>query len=479
MKERSLKKQHPFAMLSKLTGSALLLLLPVIQQLLYRTQNAIEIIGSMGISALYAIGVITVALIFYNTCRYKRVANGIYLERGVLIKRKYTVPFKNVSTITVDRNIFAAIFNAAKINIDTPAGFSKKRDISLYMRRSKTRFIIIKMLDGLKTSYIYMAGNFRMVLMSALWSNPMTGLLLLAPLIQKTGNILGKEFNSIVIKSVDFRTNLVSVGITPAAATIANILVLGWAVAMLFQFFRYARFSSKRIGDYIAITRGIGVKNERYTKIHEVSALTISRTLSMAMLKLRSAGIFAVGSGKDKGDKSLIAIAANDRELASAIKGIVGFDTHYKRRLRPEKSRFFSYIMVPLIAMGTVFAAVSLLIFVPLLDDLYFTALLISLAPLAWWIAFRIYAFYNSSIGYNKSCAMFCGYRKLSLVEYVIPYQHIQFVEIRQNLFQQHSGFCNVRVYLYYEQKAIHTVKHLRLADAEEIVKQIEKRIGS
>ena len=67
MKERSLKKQHPFAMLSKLTGSALLLLLQVIQQLLYRPQNAIEIIGSMGISALYAIGVITVALIFYNT----------------------------------------------------------------------------------------------------------------------------------------------------------------------------------------------------------------------------------------------------------------------------------------------------------------------------------------------------------------------------------------------------------------------------
>lgn len=478
MKERSLKKQHPFAMLSKLTGSALLLLLPVIQQLLYRPQNAIEIIGSMGISALYAIGVITGAIIFYNTCRYKRVGHGIYLERGVLIKRKCTIPFENVSTVTVERNVFAAISGAARISVDTPAGMSKKRDISLYMRRNKVKFLINKMLNGLKTTFLYTADNFRMVLMSALWSNPMTGLLLLAPLIQKTGNILGKEFNSIVIQSVDFRTDLVSVGITPAAATIANILVLGWAVAMMFQFFRYARFSSSRIGNYIAITRGIGNKNERYTKIHEVSALTISRTLSMAMLKLRSAGIFAVGSGKDKGDKSLIAIAANDRELGSAIKGIVGFDTHYRRRLRPEKSRILSYIMIPLIVTAAVLALVSLLIFVPILDDLYFTALWISLAPLAWWIAFRVYAFYNSSIGYNKTCAMFCGYRKLSLVEYVIPYQHIQFVEIRQNLFQQHSGFCNVRVYLYYEKKAIHTVKHLRLADAEEIVKQMERRIG-
>ncbi len=44
----------------------------------------------------------------------KRVANGIYLERGALIKRKYTVPFENVSTITVDRNIFAAILMQQK-----------------------------------------------------------------------------------------------------------------------------------------------------------------------------------------------------------------------------------------------------------------------------------------------------------------------------------------------------------------------------
>lgn len=477
MKQRRLKKQHPFAMLSKLTASAILLLLPLLQQILYRPQNAIEIIGSTGISALYAAAIITGAIIFYNTCRYKRLTNGIYIERGVLVKRKFTIPFKNISTITVERSIIAAVFGAAKFSIDTPAGFGKKRDISLYMSRGRVQFITTKLLNCFKTSYLYTAGNFRMVLMSALWSNPMTGLLLLAPLIQKTGNIIGREFNNIVIQSVDFRITLISIGITPAAATIANILVLGWAVAMVFQFFRYARFSSRRIGDFIAIVRGIGIKNERYTKVNEISALTISSTLSMAMLKLRSAGIFAVGSGKDKGDKSLIAIAANNKELAAAIRGIVGFNTHYKRQLRPEKSRLFSYIMVPLIATITVFAAVNLLIFVPILDDLYFTALVISLAPLVWWIAFRVYAFYKSAIGYNKTCAIFCGYRRLSLVRYIIPYEHIQFIEIRQNIFQKHSGFCNVRVYLYYEERAVHTVKHLRLGDAEEIVRQIEKRM--
>lgn len=477
MKQRSLRKQHPFAMLSKLTGSALLLLLPVIQQLLYRPQNAFEIISTMGISAIYAIAVITVAIIFYNTCRYKNIGHGIYIERGVLIKRKFTVPFENVSTVTVERNIFAAIFGAARLSVDTPAGFGKKRDISLYMNKSKVEFMINKMFSGLKSTFLYTADNFRMILMSALWSNPMSGLLLLAPLIQKTGNILGQEFNSIVIESVDFRTDLISIGITPAAATIANILVLGWVVAMMFQFFRYARFSSRRIGEYVAIKRGIGRKNERYTKVHEISAVTINRTLSMAIFKLQSAGIFAVGSGKDKGDKSLIAIAANEKELNSAINGIVGFDTHYEKKLSADKSRLFSYILIPIIVTGVVLLAVSLLIFVPLLDDLYFTALLISLAPLIWWIAFRIYAFHHASLGYNKTCAIFCGYKKWSLTKYVIPYEHIQFIEVRQNLFQKHSGYCNVRAYLYYEERASHTVKHLKLSDAQKMIDEIGMKL--
>lgn len=476
-KLKNLRKQHPFAMLSKLTASALLLFVPVLQQILYRPQSVFEAIGSMGISALYAIAVISGAVIFYNTCRYQSSSHNIYLERGVVIKRKFSVPFKNVSTITVERSVLAAMFGAARLSVDTPAGFGKTRDISLYISRSKVKYVIGQLFDRLETKYTYTASNFRMLLMSALWSNPMSGLLLLAPLIQKTGNTLGNEFNNAVIDSVDIRVNLISIGITPAAATIANILVLGWAVAIIFQFFRYARFSSKRVGDYIAISRGIGKKNERYTKASEVSALTINRTLSMAILHLKGAGIFSVGSGKDKGDKSLIALSANNKELNEAIDGLIGFDTHYSRKIRPNKSRLFSYIIIPFVVTILVLALVSLLVFVPILDDLYFTALVISLAPLVWWIAFRIFAFRHASLGYNESCAILCGYKKLSLKKYIIPYKHIQFIEIRQNIFQKISGYCNVRVYLYYEQRASYTVKHLKLSEAEVIVQEINSNI--
>lgn len=475
---RKLRKQHPFAMVSKLTGSALLLLLPVVQQILYRPQSVLEVIGTMGFSALYAVFIIAGAVIFYNTCRYSYTGGEVYLERGVVVKRRFSISYENVSTVTVERNIFAAMFGAAKLSFDTPAGLAKTRDISLYLRRKRVERLVKRLLDGLEIKYEYIADNFRMLLMSALWSNPMTGLLLLVPLIERTGDVIGREFNNAVIESVDFRVTLVSVGITPAAATIANLLVLGWAAALVFQFFRYARFSSRRMGEYIAITRGIGSKNERYTKAHEISALTINRTLSMAIFRLTGIGIFSIGSGKDKGDKSLIAIAANKHELKGAVEGLTDFDTHYDKELRPNRTRLFSYIVIPLIVTVMVLALVSLLVFVPLLGELYFTALLISLVPLGWWTAFRIFAFRHASFGYNGTCAILCGYRRLSLIKYIIPYEHIQFIEISQNIFQKRSGYCNVCVYMYYEQRATHTVKQVKLSDAEEIVKQIENRIA-
>lgn len=476
MKEKRLKKQHPFAMLSKLTASALLLLLPVLQQILYRPQNLFEIISSMGLSAIYVIIIISGAIVFYNTCRYKSTSLYIYLERGIPVKRSFTIPFCNVSTITVERSIIAAAFGAARISVDTPAGFSKKRDISLYLSRSKINRIISKLFDGFKTKYIYTVSNARMLMMSALWSNPMSGLIIFAPLIQKTGNILGEEFNRAVMESVDFRINLISIGITPAAATIANILVFGWIIALVFQFFRYARFSSRRVGEYIAIKRGIGRKNERYTKLSEISAVTIDRTLSMALMQLTSVGIFSIGSNKDRGDKSLIALAADSHELKNAVSGLTSFDTHYEQKIRPDKSRLFSYIMIPLIVTAIVLALVSLLMLVPLLDDLYFTALLISLIPLVWWIAFRVFAFKHASLGLNNSCAILCGYKRLSLKKYVVPYRHIQFIETRQNLWQRHTHYCSVRVYLYYEKRACYTVKQLKLSEAEELLRIIDLR---
>lgn len=477
MKQRCLRLQHPYAMLTKLTFSAFLLLIPLLQQILYRPQGVFEYISTMSISTVCAIAVVGGAVAMYRTQRYTYINDGIYIEHGLFVKRRYCIPFEKVQTITVERSVLAAMFGAAKISVDTPAGNSKKRDVSLYLGRGKVRKTVEKLFNGLKTSYTYTVSNIRMLLMSASWSNPGVGLLFLAPLVKRTGTILGEEFNKAVYESMDIRFQLVSFGITPAAATIANLLVLGWAVAMTLQFFRYARFSSKRLGNYIVITRGIGKKNERYTKYDRISALTINQTLTMALFKLKNAGIFSIGSGKDKGDKSLIAIAAKEGEIRFAVKNLVGLSIDCDRRIKPQKKKLFSYICIPLYISIAVAGLISLLIFLPVVNELFFTALIISQIPLWWWIIFRVFSFFNSELGCGEDCVIAGCYKRLTHQRFVVPYDKIQYVCIKQNPFQRHSGTCDVKIYLYFEKRACHTVKHLKLCEAEEMIETINERI--
>ena len=49
------KKTHPYSILRHLKISVILILLSVLQQVLYRPQNIIAIIGSLGFNALYVI----------------------------------------------------------------------------------------------------------------------------------------------------------------------------------------------------------------------------------------------------------------------------------------------------------------------------------------------------------------------------------------------------------------------------------------
>lgn len=477
MKQHSLRLQHPYAMLTKLTVSAFLLLIPLLQQILYRPQGLFEYISTMSLSTIYAIAVVSGAVAMYRTQRYAHIKDTVYIERGLFVKRRYSIPFEKVQTITVERSVPAAVFGAAKISVDTPAGNSKRRDASIYLGRQKVKKTVERLFKGLKTSYTYTVSNVRMLLMSASWSNPGVGLLFLAPLVKHTGAILGEEFNNAVYESVDIRFQLVSFGITPAAATIANLLVLGWAVAMTLQFFRYARFSSKRLGNYIVITRGIGKKNERYTKCDRISALTINQTLTMALFKLKNAGIFSIGSGKDKGDKSLIAVAAKENEIRFAVKNLVGMSIDCDRHIKPQKKKLFSYICIPLYISIAVAGLISILIFLPIVNELFFTALIISQIPLLWWIGFRIFSFFHSELGYSDSCVIAGCYNRLTHQRFVIPYDKIQYVCIKQNPFQKHSGACDVRIYLYFEKRACRTVKHLRLCEAEEMIKTVNERI--
>lgn len=476
-KEKYYKRTHPFTIFTHLKSSVILLLIPVIQQILFRPQGLFELISTMGINAVYVMAVISYAIASYRCYMYRVLPSGIQIKNGFFVKRYFVVPFDKVQTINFHKNIIASFFGAVRVSFDTPAGLSKHYDISGFFSKKNAKYMMSRIEAEADPKFIYRSSNMGMLLMCAFWSNPATGLLFAAPFISKTGNIISEEIRKIVYNSVNFFWQTVAAGISPVTATVANVLVFGWIVAVLVQFFRYGRFSSYRQGEYIVVSRGIVNKNVSFTRADRIAAVTINQSLFMRILNLYSSGIFTIGAGKLKGDKSLVIAAEKKDKMYRSLKNIVGFSSKEKISIYPKKNTLISYVCVPMwITVFTVMIIVVADCF-SVINELFKILLIFAVIPLLWWIAFRIFAHRHSHIAVNSKYFIGCGYKICTLKKYIIPFDKIQYVSIKQSIFQRCKNTCDIQVYLYFEKRACHIVKHLPKEQAEELIKSIQNKI--
>lgn len=479
LKNRYYKRTHPFTILTRLKSSVILLLIPVIQQLMFKPEGVFEVISTMGFNAIYAAAVIFYAIYSYRCYMYRMKLSGIQIKNGFFRKKYYTVPLSRIQTINIHKNIIARIFGAIRVSFDTPAGSSRDYDISAYISAKKAAYVLSKTENEKPKIAVYKSGNLNMLLMAAFWSNPASGLLIIAPFVSKLGDILGIEIQQLMNQSFafDFRWQLVAIGIPPVAAAIANILLFGWAVSMAVQFMRYGRFSAYRQGEYIVITRGIINKNISFTRSDRIAAVTVNQSLLMHFLRLYSSGIFTIGAGKLKGDKSLIIAAEKKNTLYKSLKNIAKISSKELKSVYPQKNTLFSYLCVPIwVTLATILLITAADYFI-VINEAFKVLLIFALIPLFWWILFRIFAHKHSHFAMNNRCAIVCGYKIWTLKKYLIEFDKIQYISIKQSVFQKHKNTCDVRVYLYFEKRACHTVKHLPKTEAEKLALYIQSRI--
>lgn len=165
----------------------------------------------------------------------------------------FRIPFRYFDSVSIRQTLFPALFGAAHLTMDTPAGNRKHADVGLTLSRKALWRTVSTVYSFSKAKPLYHAGNGRILLMSAFWSNPGTGLLLLAPFVQRVGSILGKEIQEKLYATVDISLQLAAWGIPPASAATAYLLFAGWVIALIVQLFRYAHFRldlGKRSSDH-------------------------------------------------------------------------------------------------------------------------------------------------------------------------------------------------------------------------------------
>lgn len=471
MEKRKYKKTHPFSIIRKLKVSVFLVLLSIIQQFLYRPRDILEYIATIGSGTAYALAVIAYAVYSYSCYRYRIIENGIQIHDGLFIKRRFTVPYSKIQTIVFNIDALAAVFGAVKISFDTPAGLSKRYDISAYFSRKNSKTILLKIQDMNPELSCVNADFISIFLMCAFWSNPATGLIFIAPAISKLGDIFGNELaNNILSAQSDFRLRLIALNIPPATAGAASILIIGWVISILLCFMRYAGFKAYNQGEYIVISKGLVNKNITFTKRSCLSAVTVEQGLLMHLMGLYMSGILTIGSGKLKGDKSIIITPEHKKTFFRSLQILLKVSHKEKMSVYTAKNTMPAYLYLPFFVTAVTVVTIMLADNFSIINDLFKALLLFLLIPLFWWMLFRIFAHEYSHLGITSKHLVVCSFRKLTLKTYYIPFDKIQCAKITQSIPQRLAKTCNVKVYLYFENRAFHTVKHIPLDKAKTLL---------
>ncbi len=471
------RKTHPYTIVRHLKLSVIVVIISVLQQLFNRPEGILDLIGSLGLNVLYVLFFIFYAVMLYGSMKYRLESGGVHIKSGIMIRNNCVIPYSSVRTVVFCRDVISSLFGAERVSLDTPAGSRKKYDVTAYFSFLKVRAFKDMLAKKEDRSAEYHSRIMGVILMSAFWSNPITGLVFIVPVIYKSSQLLGREITeSMVIGSISSQWDFIADVLSPAVATLGAIIILSWALSMLLCFLRYVRFISYRAGDYIVTARGLLSRSTTYTKISGISSVSIDQSLFMKLLHLESCSMTVIGSGKLKGDKGLIISPESSGTVKRKVSDLTGFTFTERKKISVARRSVWSYIYLPVLVMVPIAAFLIYRLIIPSMRETgLLLAVIMGLLDI-WWLLFRIFSYRHAYMGLTDSHLIVCSYQNLTLKKHYIPFSMIQSIRIEQNIFQKMRGKCNVNVSIFAEKRTLCKVKQLPLSEVEELTAHL--RLG-
>lgn len=472
-KKHKYKHVHIYTFFKYVSRFMFLLIIPLIQHILLQPQSLIGFIGAMGFNVLCVILLVTITFAEYRSTAYYNSDDEFSIRRGFIIHRRAKIPHSAIETVTIQRNFLPMLTGARMLHMDTPAVGTNDVDVNLYLTNKKIEAILSKIYNAEVPTTIYKSNNLRIMLMAATWSNSFTGYLIFVPFINKVGDILGREFSEMLYSRMDVSIYFAAIGIPPAAATLASLALIGWAVSFIFQFFGYFSFKTQISDNYIQISRGFINKTMHVTPKDKINVLQLRQNILMIPIKLYGVFAYTISSGKTKGDKSMIVPAQQYSSASAAVKEILGMNTAEDNLVRPGKAELVSYLLIPFYVMlGMIAAQVGLYLLKVQSEILQLLMVLTAIITVVWAV-FMMVAHKRSFIAGNDDCLIVGSYSGFTITKSYISYEKIQSVVVRRSIFQRMSKDCTVKIYAYGERRHCFIVRQLNYVDVYKTISKI------
>ncbi len=452
-----------------------LLPFPILQNYFFDPQSFFEHIASSLLSLVVFITASILSAADYRTKRYSVHPEYTHINEGIFFQSKFCIPYSRLQSVIMRSSPLPMMFNAVKVQLNTAATKAKKGDAVLYLSRKNAKRLISEIYDDLGCmSAHYRASNIKIFFMAAIWSNPVSGFLILSPLVNNTGKIIGEQLRDDLIANFDFSRYFIYPGINPTAAFAAYFLLVCYSVSVITDFFRTANFTCTAYQNGIVIKRGVIKKTFFFTHPGKLNAVNLSQSIFMIPFSLFSAYIYTTGSGKAKGDRSLLIAARRKNNLKLLLKKILpDLDFNFYLTIKPIYRAFKTYLIFPSLLLILDISSYFLLLNMRFSIHLIQYYLIITIPIIFIIFVFRIKAFDNTAISINDKFVYVSTFRRVTLKSTLIPINKIQLCVKRRSFFQRCSNACNIRIYIYGEKRTFVEIKHLANHEAAMLIEKL------
>ncbi len=434
------RRLHPYSILESFPQFALFSLIPFLQ-----SAAAAPLSGSAWKSLFWAMLPFLPAILVYLASSYSR-EDGFCFRRGILLRRCDIIPDADISSAEIHTTLIALLTGASFLRLDTPAGRGIRLTLPITrLRRADTK--------GWRRRTSLPAG--RILLAAAAWSSPASGLMFTGLALQRAGRILGEEFSRPVYDTVSRGFRIAILGIPPAVTGIGVLLAIGWLIALLRDFLKYAGFTVWTRPNGLMFLRGLLHRRE-YVRKSAVRAAVFQQTLPLYLMRRGVLSLYPAGKGKRGASPLLLPRLCRDPFPKSTV--------------RPSLRSLPSYLTLPGILL------LLALVLIWLVDSRLIASLLLPLLiPAGWLAAFRTASWHRAGIAVRSGRIFLHGFHRMRLYTAAIPIGEIRQIRLIQNPFQQCSGTCTVRLYAGTAAQQFFEVKQIDMKQARAILFSCER----
>lgn len=457
-------RAHPITILTNLGKVLYLIIIPVLRGFFYALRGNLALwVQSAWIDICIFVLMIAMALLRWIAIRLRCNDRELILEKGFFLHRTIRIPWKNITTLSVEKAFYLRPFRAVTLRVDTIGGSAGQPDFSLFIwHRQAKQLLRYTHIPKTPSPHRYTPSTGSIIALSLLTSNSLGGVLFMATLISQAGKLIGQEFANRLLGTVETLTRLLAFGLPPAAAAVAYTLLTGWLIAFVMTFLRYKNFTISRDSDRLHIQGGLFSQREYDIRYKEINFIDIRQSIATKWLHLYSLYISAVGYAKRKDDIRCVIPAENYSAFSVHRGQLFPAFSPVPRQLRPSRKGFIRFLGLPLgLLAGLALLTLWLVHFFPRWHSFFLFVGLMSLIPAALFFTIRLIDFLSCGIAKAENFYTIYYSKRFYLHTVVIPEEKIVMTELRQGFFQRFTANCDLLIYTRAERRTVHRCRNL------------------